>query len=330
MPTYIALANGVRFFLIVVAGFGSFRTTPNTICDSVDLQTPLFIENREYKRSEIHDRYGGNRQGGISPSGKHPYIFIFTGAAGYQHGYKDTWENRNVFSYTGEGQIGDMEFKRGNLALQEHVTEGKRVFLFQQTRKGFVTFVSELVLMDFDYELIPDRNNDERRGIKFFFQRVGTQLDYNLSNFTMAGDTKLDILKPNVIERSGLVLSRVGQGAYRKSIINRWENKCAVTGFRDSRVLIASHIHPWKDATSEERLDVNNGILLSPTYDALFDRHLITFESSGGIVLSKSIDYDEYRKLGVSGRERIIRLNSDNIYYLEKHQEVFEARERGR
>jgi len=294
----------------------------------VDLQIPLFIENREYKRSEIHDQFGGNRQGGISPAAKHPYIFIFTGAAGNQHGYKDTWENPNVFSYTGEGQVGDMEFKRGNLALQEHVKEGKRVFLFQQTRKGFVRFVSELVLMDVDFEPIPDRNGNQRRGIKFFFLRAGARLDYSLGDLRMMREPALDLLKPNVTERSGLVLSRVGQGAYRKSVINRWENKCAVTGFRDCRILIASHIHPWKDSNNEERLDVSNGILLSPTYDALFDRHLITFESSGSIVLSNNIDFDEYKKIGVSGTERIKKLHSDNVYYLQKHQVVFEERER--
>lgn len=58
----------------------------------------------------------------------------------------------------------------------------------------------------------------------------------------------------------------------------------AVTGFNDSRILIASHPlppAPWADANDDERLDVNNGILLSPTYDALFDKYLITFDNSG-------------------------------------------------
>ena len=130
---------------------------------------------------------------------------------------------------------------------------------------------------------------------------------------------------PSVTERSGLVVSRVGQGAYRKSIINRWENKCAVTGFSDSIILIASHIHPWKDALDDERLDVSNGILLSPAYDALFDRHLITFENSGKIVLSDTVSIDELKKIGVTGNERIKKINSENLYYLKKHQNVFNA-----
>jgi len=78
-----------------------------------------FIPDHIYnRRRDIHGRYGGNWQSGISTSATQPYIFIFTGKAGAQHGYADRWENHNVFSYTGEGQSGDMEFTRGNLALR--------------------------------------------------------------------------------------------------------------------------------------------------------------------------------------------------------------------
>jgi 5-methylcytosine-specific restriction enzyme A len=285
-----------------------------------------FIIETEYKRRDIHAQYGGNWQGGICPSSTHPFIFVFTGKSGQKHGYSDTWENENVFSYSGEGQTGDMEFTRGNLALRDHIKNGKRVFLFEQTRKGYVQFISELTFFDCDYYPARDTAGKDRNGINFFFKRTGATVPYDLSKLNLAAEPTIDYFVPTVTERSGIVLSRVGQGAYRKSIINRWENKCAVTGFNDSRVLIASHIHPWKDAKSEERLDVNNGILLSPTYDALFDRHLITFENSGKIVLSESVKPNEYSKIGVSGSERITKLNSDNLLYLVKHQELFNRR----
>lgn len=233
------------------------------------------------------------------------------------------WENDNVFSYTGEGQNGDMEFTRGNLALRDHLKNGKRVFLFEQTRKGFVQFVTEMTFFDCDYYETHDTAGKERLGIKFFFKRIGAVVTYQLDKLSIAAEPALEYLRPSVTERSGLVLSRVGQGAYRKSIINRWENKCAVTDFTDSRILIASHIHPWKDANDDERLDVNNGILLSPTYDALFDKHLITFDRNGKIILSETMQADEFRKIGVSGKEKIAKLNSDNIFYLEKHHQLF-------
>lgn len=120
--------------------------------------------------------------------------------------------------------------------------------------------------------------------------------------------------------RNKQVTTRVGQGAYRKRIIHRWEYKCAVTGFDKLDILIASHIVPWAEATDMERLDIHNGVLLSPTYDALFDRSLISFENNGHIILSDAIDYKAYKKIGVSGTERIANLSRYNIEYLERHR----------
>ena len=242
-----------------------------------------FIPDQIYKRSKLHDQYGGNRQGGICPSANFPYIFIFSGTKGEQYGYKDGWDNTNVFSYTGEGQIGDMKFIRGNLALRDHVNNGKRVFLFKNEYVGHVRFMSELEFFDVDYFETPDINNNKRVGIKFFFKRKGTYLPVHVDQFqsdyvSESESAYENIIMPNQTERSGLVTSRVGQGAYRKRIIHRWEYKCAVTKFDKLEVLIASHIVPWSKATDQERLDVHNGILLSPTYDALFDKHLITFD----------------------------------------------------
>ncbi len=73
----------------------------------------IFIPNQVYKRSSIHDEYGGNRQSGISPSATNPFIFIFSGKSGAQYGYRDGWDNPNIFSYTGEGQEGDINLSKG-------------------------------------------------------------------------------------------------------------------------------------------------------------------------------------------------------------------------
>lgn len=289
----------------------------------------IFNTGSLYKRSAIHEKYGGNGQSGISPSRQYPYIFIFSGTAGKQHGYKDQWENDYIYSYTGEGQGGDMEFVRGNLALRDHLKNGKRVFLFEYVKKAYVRFICELEFQDFGMFLAPDSSGKPREAIKFFFKRKGAYVPYDLHEVTMAAndvDPSYNRDLPNKTERAGLVLSRVGQGAYRKSIINRWENKCAVTGYNNGKILIASHIVPWKEATDDERLDINNGILLSPTYDALFDKYLITFNNIGNIDLSKELLSSPYKKIGVTGKERIHKLGGDNLPYLIRHQEEFHKR----
>ncbi len=285
-----------------------------------------FIPDHIYKRSVIHDQYGGNRQGGIAPSAKQPYIFIFSGKSGSQYGYKDGWDNPNVFSYTGEGQIGDMKFVKGNLALRDHIKNGKRVFLFEYERSGYVKFISELEFFDIGFFDTPDINKNQRLGIKFFFKKKGAFIPVSPEQFQINQINEnrpdyADVLLPNKTERSGLVTSRVGQGAYRKRIIHRWEYQCAVTKFNKIEILIASHIIPWSESTDMERLDVHNGILLSPVYDALFDKHLISFDHKGGIILSDSIEEQSYKKIGVTGKEKIQNLSLYNFAYLDRHRE---------
>lgn len=284
----------------------------------------MFEIGKTYKRSEIHDQYGGNRQGGICPSKKYACIFIFTGSGGKQHGYKNQWENKNVFSYTGEGQEGDMELTRGNIALAYHLQSKKTVFLFKYVRRAYVEYEGELELFDFDYFETPDRLGNFRRGIKFFFKRAGIQLyaDHKNAEAPLIREPtpNYKLRQPNVTERKGLVTSRVGQGAYRKSILHRWEYQCAVTKFNKEQILIASHIVSWKDATDKERLDVDNGILLSPTYDALFDKHLISFDEKGHIMLGSQIPTSQYQKIGVTGKECIQSLKEGNQNYLEQHR----------
>ncbi|MEL7146055.1 MAG: HNH endonuclease [Bacteroidota bacterium] len=283
----------------------------------------MFNEGKTYRRRDIHDMYGGNRQSGISPSAKVPYIFIFTGSAGHQHGYKDEWLNADVFSYTGEGQSGDMQFTKGNLALRDHLNNGRRVFLFEYVRKGEVRFVSELSFLDCDFFETHDTAGRIRTGIKFFFKRAAIQYhqipdELQMSRFVAEPTELYGFSAPNSTERSGLVKSRVGQGAYRKSILHRWSYKCAVTEFRNTKILIASHIVPWCDASDDQRLDVDNGILLSPDFDALFDKQLISFENNGKIIVPQQTK--ELIKLGITGKERIKNLSEGNKKYLEVHR----------
>ncbi|MDP1727261.1 MAG: HNH endonuclease [Bacteroidota bacterium] len=285
-----------------------------------------FIPNQIYnRRNDIHAIYGGNWQGGICPSASYPYIFIFSGKSGHQHGYKDGWDNPKVFTYTGEGQLGDMKFTRGNLALRDHLQNGKRVFLFESHSKGYVKFIGEMECFDADFFETHDTSGIARIGINFFFKRKGAFLSYQPEMYQIPSiveepESEYGIIFQNETERKGLVTSRVGQGAYRKRIIHRWESKCAVTGFDKLDILIASHILPWAEADDNQRLDVHNGILLSPAYDALFDRHLISFENTGKIILSDSIEIQAFQKIGITGKEKINNLSCYNLEYLDKHR----------
>ena len=49
----------------------------------------MFSVSEKYNRAnDIHDKYGGGRQSGISASASHPFIFLFTGDSGKSYGYE--------------------------------------------------------------------------------------------------------------------------------------------------------------------------------------------------------------------------------------------------
>jgi hypothetical protein len=50
---------------------------------------------------------------------------------------------------------------------------------------------------------------------------------------------------------------------------------------------------------------------------------LISFEDNGKIILPEFIDEKAFRKIGVSGTERIANFSEDNFFYLERHREQF-------
>ncbi|MGH1352547.1 MAG: HNH endonuclease [Methyloligellaceae bacterium] len=128
-----------------------------------------FKPGKLYSRQEdIHSKYGGNRQSGISYSKDSPYIFIFTGDTGAQYGYRDGYDEENVLHYTGEGQIGNMVFTRGNLEIRDHLQNGKDLLLFEATGKGKpYKFLGQFNYIGYQYKTIPDSEGQERKGIIF-------------------------------------------------------------------------------------------------------------------------------------------------------------------
>lgn len=106
-------------------------------------------------------------------------------------------------------------------------------------------------------------------------------------------------------EKKSLINSRRGQGRFRSNLMG-FENRCRLTGVSDPRLLIASHIKPWRACmTNEERLDGNNGLLLSPSADHLFDKGFISFEQDGTMLISTKINPNELKLLGINTRNTI-------------------------
>ena len=120
---------------------------------------------------------------------------------------------------------------------------------------------------------------------------------------------------------------RIGQSQFRNDILNSDSNSCIFTDINDPKLLIASHIKPWKESSNVERRDLHNGLLLTPTFDKLFDRFLITFDETGNLIWSSNRltnDIINKLKLGVSAiEENMIDINENNRIYFDFHRERF-------
>ena len=91
---------------------------------------------------------------------------------------------------------------------------------------------------------------------------------------------------------------------------------------RNPEYLIASHIKPWRHSDNQERLDGENGLLLNPSVDLLFDRGLISFEDNGDLLLSPVADRLDLPKMGIdlSRPVNVGGFTSGQKFYLNFHR----------
>ena len=276
---------------------------------------------QEYKRTELHKFYGGQARGGISTPSNSKYIFIIAYKnSGKDFGYEDGWDDKkNFYFYTGEGQVKDMEFIRGNKAIRDHQENKKKILLFQETKETYIKLEAEMFFIDYQYIQTIDREGNNRRAIQFRLKSIDSKPNPTSSNKTK--NSPEIYIPPNETERKGLVTTRVGQGKYRRDLIEKFDGKCAVTKTNIIEILIASHIVPWRESNNIERRDKDNGILLSPLYDALFDKHLISFQEDGKILISKSIT--DKKLLSLIDKNASIDVSEGMKKYLKRHRELF-------
>lgn len=119
---------------------------------------------------------------------------------------------------------------------------------------------------------------------------------------------------------------RLGQNDFRQALLKNLK-RCPITNLDEKRLLIASHIKPWVYCNSAERLDINNGFVLSPLFDKLFDKGigLITFTPNKEILISNKLSKENIVRLGVAhgqiienlpvkGRERFLEYHARYIF----------------
>jgi putative restriction endonuclease len=123
-------------------------------------------------------------------------------------------------------------------------------------------------------------------------------------------------------ERAAIVQARRGQGKFRERV-QSVERACRITRVDRPEHLIASHIKPWRDANNDDRLNGENGLMLTPTIDHLFDRGFISFEDKGRVIVSPVADTVSLNRMGIQTAEpmNVGAFTEGQRQYLDYHRE---------
>ena len=189
--------------------------------------------------------------------------------------------------------------------------EQKALFEAVKFRKNYVQSLCE-ALPDAITEDILKKHIEELEDILHYIAELVDEADI----FFFLGTLNNPLLD-NTSKKEMLDV-RIGQNRFRKLVLNYWNHKCAVTGTK--MFITAGHIKPWKDADNSERLDVFNGLALSPVYDKAFDKGYISFDKKGSILISKKLK-DDAKLLGIDKNNSIENLNYLHQKYLTWHRE---------
>ncbi|MBZ5488447.1 HNH endonuclease [Halomonas aquamarina] len=153
-------------------------------------------------------------------------------------------------------------------------------------------------------------------------QSLAAQIDFIHKNGTEAKSRlELDLNeiasnpKIGVTEKESLIKSRLGQGIFRQQLLNMWGG-CSVTGCEVKELLVASHIVPWC-ISEANRLNPYNGLLLLAHLDKAFESGLISFNSSGVIMISPKLK--NHQSIGICSEMRI-KLKPEHEEFLEYHR----------
>jgi len=156
---------------------------------------------------------------------------------------------------------------------------------------------------------------DLGKKIKRIDEGVFSLIDYDENNL-LPQNNKIKETSKDV-----MVQIRIAQSLFRNSLIKNLK-MCPLTQINDHRLLVASHIKPWCVSNNQERVDINNGLIFSPTIDKLFDRGLISFTQNKELMVSPSISSDNIKKLNLYEGKKYDLLKIENREnYLQFHRE---------
>lgn len=138
----------------------------------------LFWRGHTFTRDELHAVFGVPMQGGINFRGKadNPHLTVFTTSVGVEaddNPYHDRWMNGNLH-YTGEGQRGDQQLSRGNLALNSCIAKPYPIYGFRKPLPNRYEYLGRFQTLEALQERQPDADDKDRNVWVFMMQPIQT------------------------------------------------------------------------------------------------------------------------------------------------------------
>ncbi|WP_053069613.1 HNH endonuclease [Clostridium novyi] len=219
----------------------------------------------------------------------------------FQYKLKEIYSYQNdILPFTIHKQDGNMDMERFYI--------GSGNIIWHKVRTYTLPFVSKYII----YKI----QNQSTGEIFYFFQVTHKS---NKTNEIYTLETSDNLLLASIqsnnhipfTEKETLIKSRIGQGLFRERCLSIL-NHCPFTNITNPSVLRASHIIPWSRCSSnEDRLNGFNGLTLSPFFDVLFDKGLISFQNNGQVLMSTAITSDIIHALNLSPT-MVVNLNNVN------------------
>jgi predicted restriction endonuclease len=116
------------------------------------------------------------------------------------------------------------------------------------------------------------------------WERFAVEAQQAISALGIATEFQVDVSDASILDdavdytgsnKSVQATTRIGQEFFRRAVLSAYDYRCCITGLSVPRLLVASHIVPWRTDT-KNRLNPRNGLCLSMLHDKAFDVGIIT------------------------------------------------------
>ena len=201
---------------------------------------------------------------------------------------------------------------------------GPRIYVKPPYNDINYNLIRELALPNISY-LSAIKLSDENGNFFYYFKPFVDYYGEYENPYIIEEEAKILLEDDLTTEiKTQLIRARKGQGKYRQLLLEECPF-CPITLISDDRLLIASHIKPWVKSDEVEKIDPKNGFMLTPTFDLLFDRGLITFTNDKKMIISPWISKmtcsklniapeKQYQMLPTNGRENYLEYHRNNIF----------------